>query len=112
MLTSTHTDPPCGHPRNHAEEIANARASVQAGMRLDLAVTLETLPVTDREATIATAILTEGGTFVPRGPTNWGPHQAELSLFGVIAYGADRAECTHNWVNAVMRSAQEAATPC
>lgn len=108
---------PFGTPRNHAEEIGNARHQMQhadrrAELRLDIALTLEILPGAARAPAIREAILIHGGSFVPRNGKGWGPHQCELSLLGIAAFGDDLDACAAQWCRAVIRSARAEGLPC
>lgn len=109
-LSVPHPFPPCGIPRNHGDEIANAlwlrnRARAIAGL----------IARTDRKdgpdalAILREAALEAGGTWLlPDGQEHWPPsHLGEITVLGVFGAGRNPAELVDNWRGAARRMARE-----
>ena len=71
--------------------------------RLELALELEAMPRAQRIEAMQASRIETGGTIIPAGNGNWGPHFAEIDNLGVSHQGAELDEAIAHWIRAVLR---------
>lgn len=72
-------------------------------LRCELAETLELAQPTAWADAIEAAIARHGGSLIPRGRDNWGPHWWQISLLGVEGTGDTFEEAVREWSRCARR---------
>ncbi len=90
-----------GYP---VESIAFAPATITR----EMAETLAPLPETDRLELVALWERDAGAVYIPPADpkgsaANWGPHEGELTMFGVTAFGETKPAAIAQWIELVRR---------
>lgn len=74
----------------------------------EIAETLALLPEPHRCALVALWEREAGAVYIPpadpaTSAANWGPHEGELTMFGVTAFGETKAAAIAQWIELVRR---------
>ena len=71
--------------------------------RLAFAAALETLDPAARFEAVESAAVQSGGTFVLPSQNSWGPHDVEVSLFGISQSGDTAESAIRHWISSALR---------
>lgn len=77
--------------------------------RIELAAALEPLGEATRIEVMTAACIETGGSIIPVGRTNWGPHYASVTCLDIHHDGDSLEEAIQFWIKAVYRTETDLA---